>query len=166
MIFPSIIYQIYLLFKTNSKLQELNLSYNQINIESTTKIAEVIEHNTTLQKLNISNCNIPGDRMDAISDSLRNNFTLQELNMSHNNNIMFEGASKIAEVILVNAMLQKLDISSCHIPDDRVVIVSESYKNNKTLQELIISWNNDQVLSIQQIQFVTCLVRILTTVED
>ncbi|XP_065901458.1 leucine-rich repeat-containing protein 34-like [Dysidea avara] len=62
--------------------------------------------------------------MDAISDSLRNNFTLQELNMSHNNNIMFEGASKIAEVILVNAMLQKLDISSCHIPDDRVVIVS------------------------------------------
>ena len=130
--------------KTNSKLQELNLSYNKINIESTAKIAEVIEHNITLQKLNISNCNIPGDRMDAISDSLRNNVTLQELNMSHNN-IMFEGASKIAEVILVNAMLLKLDISSCHIPDDGVVVVSESYKNNKTLQELIISWNNDQV---------------------
>jgi len=85
------------------------------------------------------------DGIIAIVDYLKNNIILQEMNMSFNK-INAEGAKKIAGVFQVNITLQKLDISYCGIPDDEALVISESsVSHNKTLQELIISWNNDQV---------------------
>ncbi|XP_065896624.1 protein NLRC3-like [Dysidea avara] len=126
--------------KYNNTLQELNMSLNEIN--EIDEIVEVIEGNTVLRKLDISCCGISDSGIVAISKSLKYNNTLQELNMSYNE---INEINEIVEVIEGNTTLRKLDISYCGIRSKMAVIVSESYKNNKTLQEFIISWKNDQV---------------------
>ena len=40
----------------------------------------------------------------------------------------------------------KLNISYCGIAIGEAVVISESCKNNKMLQEIVISWDNDQVI--------------------
>jgi len=42
--------------------------------------------------------------------------------------------------------LQKLDISYCGISDNGAVVISDSYKCNTALQELVLSWKNDEII--------------------
>ena len=114
-----------------------------MTIKGASIISEVIQVNKTLQKLNISNCAIPNRGVVVVSKSLKCNDSLKELNMSHNE------VSKINEILVfleVNTTLQKLDMSFCGIRSKMAVEISKSYKNNKTLQELIISWKNDHII--------------------
>jgi len=48
----------------------------------------------------------------------------------------------MADLIQVNTMLRKLNISYC---DYEVMDISDSYKQNTAIQEFRISWNNDQI---------------------
>ena len=149
-------------YKSNKTLQELIISWNsdqvivntvhlswklsEKNIGNTGAliVSNLLSLNKTVKilQLSISHNNIFKEGVVAISDCLNN---LQDVNMSHNK-ISFKEAEKIAELIKDNTTLVKLNISFCGIPDDGVVVISESYKNNKILKELIISWNNDQVI--------------------
>ena len=130
--------------KENTTLQEINVSMNSISNIGAVKISEAIENNFDLLKLDISNC-LQNDSIKIICSRIPKNTTLQELNMSFNSIDTIEIARCIAELIQTTNALKKLDISHCSIPDGGALIISESYKSSKTLQELIISWKNDQI---------------------
>ena len=68
----------------NTRVQELDVSYNEITNGGIMIISDSLKHNNTLQKLNISHNNITDDGAVAIMDYLKHNRTLKELNLSHN----------------------------------------------------------------------------------
>ena len=129
--------------KNNATLLELDLSNNFISLEGALKLKKAIEFNVYLLKLNLSMCMVSGCA-GIICSSLVCNTTLLELDLSYNK-ISIADAREIAHIIYVNTTLQTLNISYCHIPDNEVVLISNSYKSNKTLHQLIISWNKDQI---------------------
>ena len=110
-------------------------------------ISNLLHNKCKIQKLNVSQDNITASGLIKLADCLvSNNFhALQEINLS-NNVITSESYQQICYVIDFNKTLLKLDISSCGIPENGAVIISESYKRSKTLQEFIISWENDQFI--------------------
>ena len=123
-------------------LQRLNISRNIISCKGAKELADAIQINFRLQSLNISSCNIPDDGLVVVSNCIKKKGNFIALNLSHNK-ITSKGVIKeVAEIIQVNTMLLKLDISYCGIPDDGALVISESYKNNTTLQELKMSLNN------------------------
>ena len=124
--------------KNKCTLQELYLSNNQITTKGAKKIGEAIRVNDTLQKLSISD-NALCDGIVAISDGLKCNRKLLDLNISQCQ-VSIEGAKVIAEAILVNTTLQKLDISHNNLSDDGVINISECLKSNRT-QDLDLSVN-------------------------
>ena len=68
----------------NIKLEELDISYSNLQVTSAMKILEYTRHISTLTKLNIAN--ITSDEMpEYIVDILSSNSKLQELNLSHSN---------------------------------------------------------------------------------
>ena len=135
--------------KNNNTLQKLDMSYNSISNNGIIIVCEALKTNKTLQKINISHNNISDEGVIAISDCLKNNNSLQELNMSYTE-VSNNGIINVWKALKRNTTLQKLNISHSNRFDDEVVTVtvSESFKENKTLQELIMSYNEVSINGI------------------
>ena len=110
-------------------------------------ISALLFSNTNIQILDISHNNISDDGAIAISECLKNNNTLRELNISHNK-VSNNGIVYIGKALQVNAILCSLDISYNKTSDNGVIIFSDNLKNRNKLQELRISWNDGIYLCI------------------
>eukprot|EP00759_Apiculatamorpha_spiralis_P052907 PhF_6_TR6051/c0_g1_i2/m.8765 len=95
--------------KTNTALKSVNLDRNRIRAEGTTAIAEGLKVNKTLQNLSIG-WNRVRVGIDAIGEALGVNTSLLTLNLCENE-ILAENVCKFAEGCAKNATLQSLDLS-------------------------------------------------------
>ena len=157
------------ILKFNTTLHELNVSYNGITYPTAKIIIEALELNRTLQILDISNNCLSDEGTVAISESLEKNIGIQVLNLSGNfitdigtksiakllqntktilkalnlsqNLITSQGATRVAEAVILNATLLKLDISCNRLSDEGVAAISDCLKINTMIQELNISSN-------------------------
>ena len=121
-----------------SSLCSLDLSNNHISdivVEALTK------SNTMLQKVNLSQNDISDNGICFIYNYLKINNKLCELDLSRNN-ITDKGAKRLAKAFQVNNVLQKLNISKNWISKEGVMKILEACAINKTLQELVCTHNN------------------------
>jgi len=143
----------------NITLQELNMSYNNIDDEGANGIAGIIQAMSMLRRLDISHCNISDAGSILISNTyMKSNKTLKELIISWKNDqitintkssdlslpgkhIGDTGAILISKFLYSKTMIKKLDISHNNIRNDGVIAISNCLKQNNTLQELNISGN-------------------------
>lgn len=134
-------------------IEELNMSKNSISNEGIAKLCEAIQMIFSLQKLELSKCML-NEGLEIIFNILKSSAfsMLLEVDVSHNT-ISIEGAYEVAEVLKINCTLQKFDISYCGIPKDGVVVISEAYRDNTTLGELVISWGMDQITVNTKVEY-------------
>lgn len=117
----------------------LNLYFN--NVININKLLDFINfYNITTLYINNIRCK---ENMDEIFNFINNNDTIEELIISGNSckNRIFIDYNLLNEIINNNNILQKIEIKGCNI-DDNIRIISDSLKNNNSLQELNLSWNN------------------------
>ena len=129
------------ILNNNTKMKELDLSYNNIK----TTGATILFKNTStvnLHKFNISHNNITDD-VDYIEGFISMNTNLEELNLSHNN-LQASGAIKVCKANL--AKLTSFNISHNNIAYDATNDIGTFLSHNTKLQMLDISGNNLQEL--------------------
>ena len=125
----------------NNKLEELDLSHNNIKTVGTTIIFKKAS-TVNLHKFNINHNNITGD-VDYIEGFLSTNTNLEELDLSHNN-LQAAGAIKVCKTNLTK--LTSFNISHNNIAFDATNDIGTFLSHNTKLQILDISGNNIQEL--------------------
>jgi Ran GTPase-activating protein (RanGAP) involved in mRNA processing and transport len=71
----------FLIFKTNTKIKEINLKYNGFSLEGTIPFAECLKLNKTLIKIDLSCNRMSLDCANTLSNALHQNSTLEYLNV-------------------------------------------------------------------------------------
>ena len=156
--------------KRNSSLVKINMKSNKITGEGAKKIAEAIQINSTLQNINLSKNHISIEGLLYFMEAVKNNYTLQVVNITHNN-VTKSGFTSIKQCIEnlpheiqiyaswneINKngkLVSKIYVSCApgntvenvwsfneYDPDHLVVCLSECLKEENTLQELNLQWN-------------------------
>ena len=146
----------------NTMLQVLVVSHNNITDNGAVAISEYLKNNNTLQELDISHNQVSDNGVTNISKSLQVNTALQMFLISHNNicydeevpadktfqshyeddSVITANKQTINEDYIKKSALQKLNMSCNNISSKGVIALSNYLRNNNTLQELMISWND------------------------
>ena len=156
-----------LVLSGNSKLQELDISYNNLEATGISKIFGKLDI-SHLTKLNISNNVIDDQAADIVGSFLSKNTKLRELEISCNNlnesgtktlckritnlpkltklkfggnNFSHLAADHVAEVLLCNTKLEEIDISNNNLLAAGAVSIFNGMKNIFTLRIVNISHN-------------------------
>ena len=130
----------------NNKLQELDLSHNNIQETGATAIFKMAS-TKNLHKLIISH-NYINDNVEFLETFLSRNTNLEELDFSHNN-LQAAGAIKICRANL--SKLIKFNISHNGITIDAVDDIGALLSHNTKLQKLDLSGNDLQELGYKRI---------------
>ena len=128
----------------NNKLQELDLSHNDIEATGATTIFKKASI-SSLSTLIISHNNI-SDNVDFLAAFLSRNINLEEIDFSHNN-LQSAGAIKVCSTNLSN--LIKFNISHNGITIDAVDDIGTLIFRNDKLQKIDLSGNDLQELGHQ-----------------
>ena len=128
--------------KNNIRLQELDLSDNDLHAEGISKIFNNLEV-STLAKFNFSHNNITDEAADDIAAFLCRNNKLKVLDLSHNN-LHTGGAIKIFRTNLSN--VTTFNISHNRITDEAADDIAAFMSYNTILQVLDLSYNDIQEL--------------------
>ena len=88
----------------DTNLEELDISYNNLQTPGAIKIFESFKHTSTLTKLNIANNMINDGATDYIMDVLCNNNRLEEINISNNDLLEIN--------VITKAVISKLSITN------------------------------------------------------
>ena len=94
--------------------------------------------NKSLHTLFITNGSINDDGVITLVESLKPNDTLNSLNLYYNSGITSVSAQSLAELLLTNQALSTLWLNHTNIDTNGVLVLMESLKTNKTLNELIL----------------------------
>jgi len=119
----------------NSNSETLDVSFQTIKDHEMFYIIFGLQYNTTIKVLNVSHNQFTDNGVTAIRDYMFNSSVITELNISSND----ISIKPIAEILVRNSSLLKLDISNTCINDNEAEIICGALKVNKTLQELNIS---------------------------
>ena len=122
-------------------LKELNLSYNNTNLQGIKHLANVLKTNNTLQTLDLNNNNNGDDGAQYIADMLANSKTLQKIDLSYNN-ISDKGAQSIATSLLVNSSIHTLHLTWNKIGKEGAKKLEEALEGNHSIKYLELSGNN------------------------
>ena len=125
----------------NSKLEELDLSHNNLQAAGISKIIE-LPNITNLKKFNISHNEITDQIAEDIANFLSQNCKLVELDVSYNN-LQTEGAIKIARLSEITNLI-KFNISHNEVNEQAAKWVASFLSQNSKLKELDLSYNNLQ----------------------
>ncbi|XP_077320137.1 NACHT, LRR and PYD domains-containing protein 12-like isoform X5 [Lithobates pipiens] len=152
---------------TTSRIEELQLSSNDLTDSSCPHLASGIRNNQTLRMLNMSVNNLEGphfrDLMEALTTSrieelllssnhltdsscphlasgIRNNQTLRKLKLTENN---LEGPHfRDLMEALTTSRIEELQLLSNHLTDSSCPHLASGIRNNQTLRTLNLSENN------------------------
>ena len=124
-------------------VESLDLSFNKFNGNEFKKLFSALNYNNKLRKLNVSGNNISIDTASNISECLKVNQCLNELNLSVNS-LEDKGAEILAEAIKFNKTLQILDISRNSISKKGIMDIMEACTKTeaRTLCQLVCTLNN------------------------
>ena len=125
------------------KLQEFDISENNLHAKGVMKIAKDLQNIYTLTKLYINSNRITDAAADGIRIALSYNTQLQELDIS-NNWFGVRGIMKIAKGLQNISTLKKLYMSNCYITHEAAEDISIVLAHNRQLQEFDISKNTLQ----------------------
>ncbi len=128
--------------KTNTSLQSLELSMNDITDDGALHLANALKTHKTLKVLNLSDNKITDIGAQHLANALEVNISLQTLNMSHNL-IGNQGARYIAKALESNKTLQELNIKRNSIGDDGTQYFAKALGTGASLQVLHLSSNDD-----------------------
>ena len=151
----------------NTSLQELNISHNYITNKGIKVITEAIQINSTLKNINISKNQISLEGLLHFMEAVKNNCTLQVVNITHNNvtrsgftsikqcmenlqhpiqiyaswNEINESGKLVTEISPPDNIEEDVWSFDVYDSDHLVMCLSECLKEDDTLQELNMSWN-------------------------
>ena len=94
--------------------------------------------NKSLRTLFITFDSINDDGVITLVESLKPNDTLKYLYLYYNSGITSASAQSLAELLLTNHTLSNLRLYHTNIDTNGVLVLMESFKTNKTLNELIL----------------------------
>ncbi|CAF1532603.1 unnamed protein product [Didymodactylos carnosus] len=120
------------LLESDTKIEAVNLGYNDIDDVAATYIANMLATNKTLQCLLLDNNKISDDGMELLVNALKQNATLAFFHV-HNNQITSRSVRTIVELVNVNRTLQTLDLTSNQL----------SEKDKKQIKQLAEGKIND-----------------------
>ena len=96
--------------QNTSSCTKLNVSHNNINDEAAHNIATFLSHNTQFRELDLSHCDLQTIDAITVCKGMISLIHLTKLNVS-NNNISGEAAGDLAVVLSQNVLLEELDLS-------------------------------------------------------
>ena len=103
-----------------------------------------LRRNTTLQRLDVSrNPSLDDDGLVAVLDGLSSNTSIVSFTLTDNSKLSdsTECMEALARMVSQNQHLRVLDLNDCSINDDGAIILANGLANNKTLEEVHLSWN-------------------------
>ena len=152
----------------NTKLQIFDVSCNNFRESGCMNILKVLQHTPVLSSLKISDCNVIKEAADELTNVLLHNTLLQELDLSYNslstldslrilkgmknisslvtlnvshNKIIDEAADELANVLLYNTKLEKVDLSFNDLSNSDILKIFKGMKNISNLKEINIGYN-------------------------
>ena len=146
---------------TRCRLQNLNMSYNNISSNDIVALSNCLKNNNMLQKLTISwsedkfllvlnnankFCNMSSLHFGNVGAILTTAFIFQKDRIQYLdisvNDISYDGAVAISEYLKVNNALIVLNMSNNNITSQGIIRIAEAIQMNTTLRLLDISHNN------------------------
>ena len=127
--------------KNISTLSEWRIDWNNVTEEAADDIASVIQNNRKLQILDICGNKFQTVGVIKIAKSLQNIFYLSELYLN-SVGITEETAGNVADVIVSNNKLQRLNLSGNTLKTTGIIKIARVLKTISSLSELRIKWNN------------------------
>lgn len=133
---------------TNNTLRTLNLRWNEIDHDHMSSLYMVIERNTSLTSLDLSYNKI---NVSELFHALKSNNSLTSIALRSCDFGLCD-ASSLAEVLLENKTLQKLNLGDAQLPreheDEIHAIVLDTFKTNETIVSLHLdgTMSNDHVM--------------------
>ena len=121
----------------------LHISSYHVQEGELNRLSRALATNSSLVKLNLSDCllQVTDSNGPALTEMLKVNKTLQTLNMSWNNGVADVGAFFIAEGLLHNSGLKRLELELCGIAAEGAKSIADALKVNRTLEHLDICQN-------------------------
>jgi Ran GTPase-activating protein (RanGAP) involved in mRNA processing and transport len=123
------------LISTNSNLEILDLSDNDISNEGASIIANIIRNNNKLKNINLFSDNIGVSGSIDIASALKENKTLKILNMECNP-VQTEGIHSFTVALYSNNSLIELNLPERYIGNREYNMLKEVLEINKTIQML------------------------------
>ena len=124
-----------------SNLTAFNISHNNITIEAADDIATFLSHNTKLQALDISCNNLQEFGYRKVFKVLQSVSVLTSLKISDSNGIR-EAADGLATVLLHNPDLRELDLNCNHLSSTDAITIFEGIKK---VAKLELSTDNNMI---------------------
>ena len=103
--------------------------------------------NKSLTILRLTSGSMSDDGVIALAQSLQYNKTLEFLYLNHNPGITSACAQSLAQLLLTNNTLYRLDLDRTNIDTDGVMILMESLKTNNTLETLWLDKQHEETCS-------------------
>ena len=126
--------------KKESFLNFLDISSSKVTENSLCEIAAVITSNPLLEHLNVANCELSDIQIINMFKALRKTSLLKFLDISHNE-VTNEAANEIASVIMNNKSLQYINLNSCNLFEDSLMLIAESLTHLSFLISIDVSYN-------------------------
>ena len=129
------------IFVHNTKLEELDLSYNRLQSAGAIKIFSGMKRIVTLKRLNISNNSISEHAADhLVEEVLSHNVELEELDLSCNN-LQAAGAMKVSKGMKQLTKLRRFRMSNNEITPEAAKDIAKALSYSTKLEELDLSGN-------------------------
>ena len=155
---------------STTSLQELNIGWNDISVESIDSLCKALTTNSSMRSLDMNDCRLTTSHCVCLGQLLRNpihckiemldirkcsltsdgvgevisglsdNHTLRVLELNYNQ-IRSEGAVTIATMLKTNSSLETLYLQMCSIDSSGGVELGTALESNKTLRVLGLSRN-------------------------
>ena len=128
---------------TDKRIRSLNLSQNFITLEGVKIISSFLKNNKTLKKLDLSRnsqIEFKADGVKNILESLISNQNIENIDFS---NMHLTGCGEyIGKFLSINKSLEALTLRNIKLNVSDFKNIFENIKNNNTIKEIDISWNN------------------------
>lgn len=129
------------LLHENSSLQVLDLRSNNMELEGTISLSELLKGSTTLRRICLGGNHIGNDGVKVLAGGLSSNTALRQLDLQ-GTGIGPTGAQSISEMLAENQNLHELNLSFNYLGDQGVTAIAKVLSINTTLRKLSLRRTN------------------------
>ena len=124
----------------NTPLKKLDINVNNVRMEGSVALVEMLSLNKSLTELSLQDCLIPEAGLGEIARGLLKNTSLKKLDITHNK-LGIGGSVALAEMLSCNKSLTELNLRWCDIPEAGLREIPKGLLKNTSLKKLDISRN-------------------------